>query len=165
MWLFCSDLHTIIPTFVILLLFLHLLLKTEYDDSSYFIDSQIGQNILLSYNCIINTSNTGSASISTELEKARTALIQCTDLIVESTIDPIVLARKLYSELVISENIYRRVKDEACKDTNEKRLDIILDEIKDLVKHDAGILTKFVDILREKLKRNDLADIIVSKLN
>ena len=96
---------------------------------------------------------------------ARTALVQCTDIIVESTIDPITLARKLYSEQVISESTYKRVKDLVCRDTNEQRLEIILDEIKDLVKHDAGILTKFLDILREKLSRNDLADKIMSKLN
>ena len=96
---------------------------------------------------------------------ARTALVQCTDIIVESTIDPFSLARKLYSEQIISENIYKRVRDAACKDTNEQRLEIILDEIKDLVKHDAGILTKFVSILREKCNRNDLADKIMAKWN
>ena len=96
---------------------------------------------------------------------ARTALVQCTDIIVESTIDPNTLARKLYSEQVISETVYRKVRDTACRDTDEQRLETILDEIKDLVKHDAGILTKFLDILREKLSRNDLADKIMSKLN
>ena len=101
----------------------------------------------------------------TDCDEARTVLAQCTDLIVESTIDPFVLARKLYSELIISENVYKRVKDEACRDTNEKRRDIILDEVKDRVKHDAGILTKFVDILRKKLNRGDIADKIMSKLN
>ena len=96
---------------------------------------------------------------------ARKALVQCTDIIVESSIDPIALARKLHAEEVISENVYRRVKDDASRNSNEKRLDIILDEIKDLVKHDAHVLTKFVDILREKLNRNDLADKIMSKLS
>ena len=91
------------------------------------------------------------------------ALIQCTDSIVESTIDPIDLARKLSSELVISEDVYKRVKDKSCRDTDKERRDIILDEIKDCVKHDPGILTKFVDILRVKFKRNDLADEIMSK--
>ena len=71
----------------------------------------------------------------------------------------------MLSEEVISENVYRRVKDDASRNSNEKRLDIILDEIKDLVKHDACVLTKFVDILREKLNRNDLADKIMSKLS
>ena len=65
---------------------------------------------------------------------ARKALVQCTDIIVESTIDPIVLARKLYSEEVISENVYKRVRDMACRDTNEQRLEIILDDIKDRVR-------------------------------
>ena len=96
---------------------------------------------------------------------ARKALVQCTDIIVESTIDPIVLSRKLYSELFISESVYRRVRDTACRDTNEQRLETIVDEIKDRVKHDASILTKFVNILREKFYRNDLADKIMAKLN
>ena len=95
-------------------------------------------------------------------EIARGALVYCTDVIVESTINPIDLARKLYSNLIISENIYKRVKDKACIDTNAERLDIILDEIKDLVKHDVSIFTIFVNILRN-LNRQDLADIILSK--
>ena len=102
---------------------------------------------------------------STDCDKAMKALVQCTDIIVESTIDPIPLARKLYSEEIISENVYKRVKDEACRDTDEKRRDIILDEMKDRIKHDAGILTKFMDILRKKLNRGDIADEIKSKLN
>ena len=97
----------------------------------------------------------------TDGKAALKVLVQCTDVIVESTIDPIVLARKLYSELVISENVYKKVKE---KDSNEERLETILDEIKDRVKLDAGILTKFVDTLRVKFNRNDLADEIMSKL-
>ena len=87
----------------------------------------------------------------------------CTTIIVESTIDPIVLARELFSKVVISENVYKRVRDTACKDTNEQRLEIILDDIRDRVKQDASVLTIFVKILREKFNRNDLADKI--KLN
>ena len=98
-------------------------------------------------------------------DKVVRALVQCTDVIVESTIDPIVLARKLYSKEVISEDVYKRVKDKSSRDTNEERLETILDDIKDRVKYDAGILTKFVDILREKLNRNDLADEIMSYTN
>ena len=101
----------------------------------------------------------------TDYDMARKALVQCTDSIVESTIDPIVLARKLYSELMISESVYRRIRDRTFMDTNEERLDIILDELKDHVKLDADILSKFMDILREKLNRNDLADKIMSKLS
>ena len=93
------------------------------------------------------------------------ALVRCTNIIVESAIDPLVLARKLYSELIISENVYKRVRDPACKDTNEQRLETILDDIKDRVKYDVGTLTVFVEILRENLKRNDLADKIMSYTN
>ena len=82
---------------------------------------------------------------------ARKALVQYTDIIVESTIDQIVLTRKLYSELFISESVYMRVRDTACKDTNKQRLETIFDEIKDRDKHDASILTKFVNILKRKI--------------
>ena len=66
---------------------------------------------------------------------------------------------------MITENVYKIIKDKACRDTNMERLDTILDEIKDRVKYDTSILTKFVDILREEFYRNDLADKIMSKLN
>ena len=98
-------------------------------------------------------------------DKAVRALIRCTDIIVESTIDPFILARKLHSKEIISKHVYKRVKDKASRDTNEERLDIILDELKDLVKHNPSILTKFVDILRQELNRNNLADEIMSYTN
>ena len=66
--------------------------------------------------------------------------------------------------MIISETFYRKIRDRTCGSTNKERLEDIVDEITDLVKNDAGILTKFVDILREKLNRNDLADKIMSKL-
>ena len=66
---------------------------------------------------------------------------------------------------MITENVYKIIKDKACRDTNMDRLETILDEIKDRVKYDTGILTKFVDILRKEFYRNDLADEIMSKLN
>ena len=92
---------------------------------------------------------------------AERALVRCTDIIVESTIDPFVLVTKE----IISEDVYKKVKDKASRDTNGERLDIILDELKDRVKYDAGIFTKFVEILRVKLNRNDLADEIMSYIN
>ena len=96
---------------------------------------------------------------------AVSALVQCTDIVVESTIDPIVLGRKLYSKQIISEDVYKKVKDKVSRDTNEDRLETILDDIRDRVKHNPGILTKFVDVLREELNRNDLADEIMSYTN
>ena len=48
----------------------------------------------------------GFHSTWTDYDMARRALVQCTDIIVESNIDSIVLARKLYSGLMISENVY-----------------------------------------------------------
>ena len=66
--------------------------------------------------------------------------------------------------MIISEAFYRRIRDRACGSTNKERLENIVDEITDLVKINAGILIKFVEILREKLNRKDLADKIMSKL-
>ena len=128
----------------------------------YIVDSIIHQ---LSKKSLITFSYAGSCNTSSiDCDLARRALVQCTDIIVESSIDSSVLARKLYSEMIISETFYRRIRDRTCGSTNEERLENILDEITDLIKHDAGILTKFVNILREKLNRNDLADKVMSKL-
>ena len=96
------------------------------------------------------------------MNSAIQALVQCTDVIIDSSVNAFVLARKLYAKEIISENVYKRVRDKASRDTNEERLDFILDEIKDRVRHDASIFTKFVDILRD-LNRKDLADKILSK--
>ena len=99
-----------------------------------------------------------------DCKAATTALVKCTSSIIESKIDPIDLAGELFSNQIISENVFDRVKDNACKDTNKYRLEIILDDIRSRVKHKADILTTFVNILREKFKRDDLADEIMSNL-
>ena len=85
-------------------------------------------------------------------------------MIVESTINPIDLARKLYSEMIIPEDFYRKIKDKETRDTSKDRLDAILDEIKDRVEHDPGIFNKFINVLREGLYRRDLADKIITKV-
>ena len=99
-----------------------------------------------------------------DCKAATTALVKCTSSIVESKINAIDLARELFSKQIIFESVFDRVRDEACKDTNKHRLDIILDEIRSRVKYKADILTIFVNILREKFKRDDLADEIMSNL-
>ena len=105
-----------------------------------------------------------STDATLKCELCTRALAQCTDIIVESNIDPIALSRKLYSKEVISENIYKKVKDKETRETTSERLDRILDDIKDHVKHNAGTFTTFLDILRDdSLNRNDLADKIMSK--
>ena len=97
-------------------------------------------------------------------EICRRALVQCTIIIVESNIDPIALARRLYSKEIISENVYKIVKDKKTGDTSTERLDYILDDLKDHVKHNASAFMIFLDILREEsLNQEDLADKIVSK--
>ena len=93
---------------------------------------------------------------------ARRALLQCTDIIVESSIDPFALGRKLCSREIISEEIYKNVRDKETRDSTEDRLEKIFDHLKDLVQHNADIFTKFLSVLRD-LSRNDLADIIMAK--
>lgn len=117
------------------------------------------------YKSINNTLFVGSGSTSLiDCKAASTALVKCTCSIVESKIDPIDLARELFSKQIISENVYDRVRDEACRDTNKTRLEIILDDLRSRVKYKADILTIFVKILREKFKKDDLADEILSNL-
>ena len=99
-----------------------------------------------------------------DFDAARRALVKCTSAIVESAIDPISLARKLISEEVISENVYKIVRDKRTGDTSEDRLDKILDDLKDHIKHDANVFMIFLDVLRDdSLNQQDLADKIMSK--
>ena len=97
-------------------------------------------------------------------EICRRTLVQCTNIIVESNIDPTVLARRLYSKEIVSEDVYKIVKDKNTRDTSTERLDYILDDLKDHVKHNASAFTIFLDVLRDDgLNRQDLADKIMSK--
>ena len=92
---------------------------------------------------------------------ARRVLVQCTDIIVESGIDPAVLARKLYAKEIMADNVYDRVRDKASRDSNEERLEAILSDLRSRVKNDASIVMTFVDILRVDLNRQDLADKVI----
>ena len=97
-------------------------------------------------------------------EICRRTLVQCTNNIVESNIDPIALARRLYSKEIISEDVYKIVKDKKTGDTSTDRLDYILDDLKDHVKHNTSTFMIFLDILRDdSLNQQDLADKIMSK--
>ena len=114
-------------------------------------------DILLITLCFVSFTLDGSLN-------CKRAIVQCTDIIVESNIDPIVLARKLYSKEIISEDVYKVVKDKKTGDTSTDRLDYILDDLKDHVKHNASAFMIFLDILRDDtLNRQDLADKIMSK--
>ena len=95
---------------------------------------------------------------------SRTALAQCTDRIVRSNIDPFALARILFSKEIISEIVYRNVRDRTSGCTNEERLETILDDLRSRIEHDADILMSLVNILRDDFNRNDLVDEIMSKL-
>ena len=92
-------------------------------------------------------------------------LVQSTDIIIESGIDPVVLARKLYTKEIMSDNFYDQVRDKACRDSNEEYLEAIVSDLRNRVKNDDSVLITFVNILKVDLKRQDLADKIMSKLN
>ena len=95
---------------------------------------------------------------------ARKALVRSTDIIVESGIDPNVLARKLYAKEVMSDNVYNRVRDTASRDSNEERLEAILCDLRSRLENDGSIMMTFVDILRVDFQRQDLADKVLSNL-
>ena len=79
----------------------------------------------------------------------RRTLVQCTDIIIVSNIDPIVLARKLYSKEIISEDVYKIVEDKKTGDTSTDHLDCALDDLKDHIKHDVFMI--FVDVFVETI--------------
>ena len=93
---------------------------------------------------------------------ARRALAQCTDVITESSIDPFTLARRLYAKEVISESIYKKMRNKKTGDSSKDRLELILDNIKDRITHNASILISFISTLNE-MTRQDLAVSIVKK--
>ena len=95
-------------------------------------------------------------------DAAKKALVQCADLIVESTIDSNALARRLNKRGVISDNEQKKVKDNKTRDSEEERRDTILDYVKDRIKLNADILTTFLEVLKE-LDRDDIADEIMAK--
>ena len=95
-------------------------------------------------------------------DAALRTLSQCTDTIVESSIDPKALARKLYSKEVISESVYKKVRDGETRYSKEERIEEILDDLRDRIKHDPNVLTKFLSTLKE-LDRNDISVIIDKK--
>ena len=93
---------------------------------------------------------------------AKRALVQCTDIIIESNIDAFALARRLYSKEVISEGLYKRVRDKKTGDSNEDRLELVLDDLKSRVTHNASIFISFLNILND-LTQQDLSVLIVGK--
>ena len=107
-----------------------------------------------------NSLNQSSTSLNPAV--AKRALVQCTDIIIESNIDPFTLVIKLYSREIIPQDVYKRVKDRDTRDSAEDRRGRILDYLTDRIEHDVNILMSFLSVLRE-LSRDDLADIIMTK--
>ena len=92
----------------------------------------------------------------------RQALVQCTDVIIESGIEPFVLVRKLYTKKVVPEDVYKKLRDKECSDTSKEHFEKILDCLKNRIEHNTDIFTSFWSILRN-LNQVELADDIVAK--
>ena len=97
-------------------------------------------------------------------DMAKKVLVRSTDIIVESGIDPVVLARKLYAKEIMSDNVYDKIRDTASRDSNEERLEAIVRDLRSRVENDTSIVMIFVNILRVDLKRQDLANKVMSIL-
>ena len=93
---------------------------------------------------------------------AKRTLVRCTNIIVNSSIDPFTLARELYSKEFVAEDTYKIVIDKETRDSSEDRLERILRHLRDRVTRDASILISFLNIL-EDLTHQDLAVSIVKK--
>ena len=87
------------------------------------------------------------------------ALIQFTNTIVESSIDPFALVRRLYSKEVISESTYRGMRD---IHTNEECLEKTLDDLKDHIDRDTNVFNIFLDVLNDSSQK-DLAAKIMAR--
>ena len=71
---------------------------------------------------------------------------------------------RLVEEEVISEDVYKIIKDKKTGATGTERLDMILEDVKDHVKVNANAFLIFLDTLRDdSLNRQDLANKIMSK--
>lgn len=67
---------------------------------------------------------------------AKRALAQCAPIITGSTIDPLDLSRHALSKEIISEDVYKKVKDKHSRDTAKERMDYIIEELKDRISYD-----------------------------
>ena len=95
---------------------------------------------------------------------ARQALLKCTSAFVESSIEPFALARRLFEEEIIYEDVYKLVRDKKTGAKDEERLDLIFENVKDHVKLNGSAFMNFLDILRDgRLNRQDLANKIMAK--
>ena len=90
---------------------------------------------------------------------ARWVLLKFTSVIAESTIELISLAWALVEDEVISEDVYKIVRDKEIGHTGAQYLDLILGNLKDHVKLDANSFQIFLDILRDdSLSQQGLTD-------
>ena len=95
---------------------------------------------------------------------ARKALLQCAPIIIGSTIDPLDLSRRALSREIISEDVYKKVKDRHSRDTTKERMGYIIDELTDRIRYDedGSIFSTFLSILGE-MGRNDLVNKVKEK--
>ena len=84
-----------------------------------------------------------------DINAARTALRKNFDKIVESTIDPFELARKLFSAQILPNDVYFKVMDENVNMSTQRRMHLVLTSIHGAVSLNGQVFEKLLDILKE----------------
>ena len=85
----------------------------------------------------------------TDPNRAQSALRRNTDKILQSGIDPFLLATKLDSAEIIPEDVYWTVADQFTGMTATQRIGLLLKSLRASVKQDGRVFDKFILILRE----------------
>ena len=84
-----------------------------------------------------------------DINAARTALRKNFDKIVESTIDPFELARKLFAAQILPDNVYLKVMDDNINLSTQRRMHLVLTSIRGAVTLNGRVFKKLLDILKE----------------
>ena len=85
----------------------------------------------------------------TDIHAAQRSLRKNFDLLVESSIDPFALARKLDTAELLPEHVCLTVMDVNTGMTSQRRMEILLNSLRAAVKSDGRVFDKFLDIIKE----------------
>ena len=85
----------------------------------------------------------------TDPNRAHSALRRNTNKILQSGIDPFILASSLDSAEIIPEDVYWTVTDQFTGMTATQRIGLLLKSLRASVKQDGRVFDKFISILRE----------------
>ena len=85
----------------------------------------------------------------TDIHAAQRSLRKNFDILVESSIDPFALARKLDTAELLPEQVCLTVMDVNTGMTSQRRMEILLNSLRAAVKSDGRVFDKFLDIIKE----------------